>query len=121
MGALSAEKSPCLIASVGIVLFTVADSLRFSVSQEKKKNALFLIAGPPNVKPKFAFERRRFRGIEKVPGIELLIAEKVIRSAVKQIRSRFHCKVHNSASSSPKLCWIRIRLNFKLLYCIDGG
>ncbi len=37
MGTLNADKSPCLIASVGIVLFTVADSLRFSVSQEKRR------------------------------------------------------------------------------------
>ena len=34
-----------------IVVVTVEDSLRFSVSQWKKKNALFLTTGPPTVNP----------------------------------------------------------------------
>ena len=50
-GASQTEKSPDLIAAVGIVLFTVEDSLRFRVSQAKKKNALFLTTGPPTVNP----------------------------------------------------------------------
>ena len=51
MGLPSDKKSPVLIGAVGIVLFTVADSLRARFSYAKKKNSLSLTAGPPNVKP----------------------------------------------------------------------
>ena len=52
MGTLQRRESlPVSSRAVGIVLFTVEDSLRFSVSQAKKKNTLFLTAGPPNVNP----------------------------------------------------------------------
>ena len=39
---------------------------------------------------------------------------------MKQIGSRFHGEVHDSACSSPELGWIRIGLDLKLLDRIDG-
>src|SRR5436853_3355827 len=64
----------------------------------KKEERLILNGGSSKGEPIIvAFERRCLGGIIEVPRVELFITEKLVCSAVKEVGSRFHGEVHNSA------------------------
>ena len=108
------------MASVGIVLLTVEDSLRFSVSQAKKKERLVFDHRPTNREAEVvALERGHLGGIEEVPGIQLLITEKVVCRAMKQVGTRLHGEIHNATGGSPELRRVRVGLYFEFLNRVD--
>ena len=118
----SAEKSPLLIATVGIVLFTVdgLPALQGLPGEEEEK--LVLLDGPAKCESVVvALERRFFGGIEEVPRIHLLVAQKVVRDAVKEVGARFQGEIHHAARRSAEFGGVSAGLHFEFLDGIDGG